>query len=238
MKHLKQSTLAALVLFTSFAASAGQEEKLPTLSLSSHSTAVLAGDVANVRLSSQHLTSDLTHGYNKVSNDVKNAVDVLKKGNNVTYNLENITSTIRNKKGEGSEQEFTWAVSAALEVKSSDLKNLGSLVSQLSPYMNVVNYETTLSNKEKEKLEAKLMQDVTASFKKKAFALAKSLGYSNYEIKDINYHFNVGDSINPRGPRLMRAEMAVASDAPALPLGEMSMVSASASINGSIVLVK
>ncbi len=108
-----------------------------------------------------------------------------------------------------------WLVRGGLGLSSTDMAALGLLASELTSEMQVSAVQFSLSRAKADEVEALLMAEVAAAFRRRAQAMAGALGFKGYAFKTVNLS-QAGNGPTPR-PVMLRNAMASA-EASAVPI--------------------
>ncbi len=108
-----------------------------------------------------------------------------------------------------------WRVRGGLALSSTDTAALGLLASELSADMQIVSVGFSLSRTKADEVEARLLAEVAAAFKRRAQAAAGALGFKGYAIKSVG--LSQAGSMPPRPPVMLRSA-AAGAEAAAVPI--------------------
>lgn len=109
-----------------------------------------------------------------------------------------------------------WQVRGGVTLSSTQVADLGLLASELTADMQISSVNFSLSRARSDEIEAQLMNEVAAAFKRKAQAMASALGFKGYAIKSVSLS-QAGGVMPPRPVAMMRS-VAGAADAAAVPI--------------------
>ncbi len=130
-----------------------------------------------------------------------------------------------------------WTVAGTLILKSSDFATLGQLAGTLAQDgLMITGSHFEVSPAQRRKEESALIDAAIADFKAKAAVAARALGYAGYTLRSVRIDPLQGDTPPPR-PMVMRAAMADAAAAPALPL-EGGAATLQLTVQGSVQLTR
>lgn len=123
----------------------------------------------------------------------------------------------------------TWRVRADVTLESADTAALGTVINKVSGNLTIGNVQYTVSRAKAEQVRQELQDEALRAFKTKASAAAQSLGYSRYELGEIQIMAtNEGGRPTPM--------MAMAVKAAAMPL-EQGKSTLGISVSGTIRLI-
>lgn len=109
-----------------------------------------------------------------------------------------------------------WVVRGGLGLSSTQVATLGLLASELTADMQISAVNFSLSRARSDEVEAQLMSEVAAAFKRKAQVMSGALGFKGYALKAVTLSQGAGAE-PPRAPVMLRSAMATA-DSAAVPI--------------------
>lgn len=109
-----------------------------------------------------------------------------------------------------------WQVRGGVTLSSTQVAELGLLASELTADMQISSVNFSLSRARSDEIEAQLMNEVAAAFKRKAQAMASALGFKGYAIKAVS--LSQAGGVTPPRPVAMMRSVAGTADAAAVPI--------------------
>ncbi|MFD0668116.1 SIMPL domain-containing protein [Ramlibacter sp. MAHUQ-53] len=109
-----------------------------------------------------------------------------------------------------------WVVRGSVTLTSTQQAALGQLASELASELQVHGVHFSLSRARSDEVEAQLMTEVAAAFRRKAQAMAGALGFKDYAVKAVTLS-QAGGAVPPRPVAVQRAA-AAAVDAAVVPI--------------------
>lgn len=109
-----------------------------------------------------------------------------------------------------------WQVRGGVTLSSTQVADLGLLASELTADMQISSVNFSLSRARSDEIEAQLMNEVAAAFKRKAQAMASALGFKGYAIKSVS--LSQAGGVTPPRPVAMMRSVAGTADAAAVPI--------------------
>lgn len=234
---LSTSTLFAALLLpvsVSFAADDTKSPKYPVLNLEAQAYTEVKQDTVVITLQATKQSSEQDVVTQQLSDVVSAVLSEAKKQDKVKVSSGNYYVRPQHDK----DGKITaWSGQSQLILESTDMKAASALAAQFQDEMPIDNVRFTVSKKARAEAEQDLMKEVAEAFKQRSQAMAVTLGYKNFEIKEIHLGGN-GAVYTPRSYNMEAMKMAspTAAAADALPI-DGGTQDISLSINGAIYLL-
>lgn len=229
-------TLLATALFSSLALADtdAKTPKHPIMHLEAQAYTEVKQDTVVITLQATKQSSEQSVVTKELSEIVSGVLSEAKKQDKVKISTGNYYVRPQHDK----EGKITaWSGQSQLIFESTDMKAASALAAQFQDKMPIDNVRFTVSKKAQAEAEQDLMKEVAEAFKQRSQAMTVTLGYKNFEIKEIHLGGN-GAVYTPRSYNMGALKMAspTAAVADALPI-DGGTQDISLSINGAIYLL-
>lgn len=236
MRHLVLSAVLIAGLCPALQASAdnvvANQVKIPSLSLEAQVFTEVDQDTVTITLQATKQDNDQAVITKALAETVNSVLSQLKTQDLVKVSTGNYSVRPRyNKDGEVT----GWYGQSQIYLESTNIKAASELAAKYQEVMPVSHVAFSVSKAARAKVEEQLMQEVASAFSARATAMAHSLGYQNFQIKDIN----LGGSgavyrTNSYKHDMMAASPAVAAEALPIDAGTDTVT---LSLQGSVYLL-
>ena len=139
-------------------------------------------DQMQVLLSVEHQAKQANGAASKVNADMQWALDLAKKYKGVRIATKNYTTHPRYNK----QTIIAWQASQQLEIKGDKFEAISELVSHLQARLQVKSMGFSPKADTKKVVEDQLIVSAAEAFKRRAQIVTKALGFTSYEIVDLN----------------------------------------------------
>ena len=209
MKYLLRVTITLLLAITFSLPSYAEDLNYNLYNLSAEVEKEIDNDIMIVTLQASHQALKSSEANQVVNKHMASALKTVKATKGIHYETGNYQThpTYQNQKITG------WKASQQIELKSTDINQLSSLVGDLQEELQISSMRFDVSKQIRQKTENGLSVNALNQFKKRAAVIQKTMGADSYQVVAID--INTGMQRPPVRRAMMRAEMATVSDSPA-----------------------
>lgn len=213
--------------------------QVPVLTINSQAKAVVPNDEMQITVRIRQVGFSSNEGNEYVSKMGTEAMSALKAAG---IQLTAFSSTQYPEYSNTKLLKTKWTSEGRFTAKASnpaDIQKMISVVNKLAtkyPDVYVLQTSMTTSDKAFDAVKAQLTQDVATQFKQDALSVAKAMGYSNYQVKEISFQDGFGRGGGVPVMMMMKASAAPEADVVSAPVA--TEAEASASMSGQVYLIK
>jgi predicted secreted protein len=186
-------------------------------------------DIMKVTLLASHQSMQSSEANKVVNQQMSAALKILKKTKDIHYE----TGSYQTQPIYKNQQISGWKASQQIELKSTNVDQLSDVVGKLQTELKISSMRFDVSKPVRQKAENALSVEALNQFKERALLIQKTMGANSYHVVAID--INTGTQ-RPPVRRMMRAEMAMASDS-STPSVEAGNSNVTVNVTGQIQLV-